>query len=230
MQALLARVPGPDKINNFRMGDSQPGRLLNTAGYSFLAGSNQDLDNVTGKLDYNLSIKHALAATFVWNRDLADRPDELDASDGSTGGYYPTPPVTNHVHPKLLALSWRWSPVATFTNELRGGLNFAPLSFDTSEQIPPYIIAGPNNNGGTIYTSPIGGFLPQGREFAISMPILFEKSGAEGTYRRFKFEILRIIQRNDLPGFSLSVRSESEGEPLVHMVKREYAGASLPLL
>jgi hypothetical protein len=60
--------------------------------------------------------------------------------------------------------------------------------------------------------------------FAISMPTLFEKSGAEGTYRRFKFETLRIIQRNDLPGFSLSVRSESEGEPLVHMVKREYAG------
>lgn len=67
-----------------------------------------------------------------------------------------------------------------------------------------------------------GGNGPDG--FAISMPILFEKSGAEGTYRRFKFEILRIIQRNDLPGFSLSVRSETEGEPLVHMVKREYAG------
>ena len=61
--------------------------------------------------------------------------------------------------------------------------------------------------------------------FAISMPILFDKSGAEGTYRRFKFEILRIIVRNDLPGFSLSVRSPGEGEPLVHMVKREYAGA-----
>jgi plasmid replication initiation protein len=60
--------------------------------------------------------------------------------------------------------------------------------------------------------------------FAISMPVLFEKSGAEGTYRRFKFEILRIIQRNDLPGFSLSVRHESAGEPLVHMVKREYGG------
>jgi hypothetical protein len=60
--------------------------------------------------------------------------------------------------------------------------------------------------------------------FAISMPTLFEKSGAEGTYRRFKFEILRIIKCNTLPGFSLSVRSETEGEPLVHMVKREYAG------
>jgi hypothetical protein len=67
-----------------------------------------------------------------------------------------------------------------------------------------------------------GGNGPDG--FAISMPVLFDKSGAEGTYRRFKFEILRIIQRNDLPGISLSVRSEKDGEPLVHMVKREYAG------
>jgi plasmid replication initiation protein len=60
--------------------------------------------------------------------------------------------------------------------------------------------------------------------FGITMPVLFDKSGAEGTYRRFKFEILRIIQRNDLPGFSLAVPSESEGEPLVHMVRREHVG------
>src|ERR1700678_1275587 len=60
--------------------------------------------------------------------------------------------------------------------------------------------------------------------FGISMPVLFDKSGAEGTYSRFKLEILRIIQRNDLPGFSLAVPSESDGEPLVHMVKREFVG------
>jgi plasmid replication initiation protein len=60
--------------------------------------------------------------------------------------------------------------------------------------------------------------------FGISMPTLFEKSGAEGTYRRFKFEILRIIERNDLPGFSLSVPSLSDGEPLVHMLRREHTG------
>jgi plasmid replication initiation protein len=64
--------------------------------------------------------------------------------------------------------------------------------------------------------------------FAISMPTLFEKSGAEGTYRRFKFEVLRIVQRNDLPGFSLSARPGSEGEPVVHMVRREYAGEGEP--
>lgn len=64
--------------------------------------------------------------------------------------------------------------------------------------------------------------------FAISMPTLFEKSGAEGTYRRFKFEVLRVVTRNDLPGFSLSVRPGSEGEPVVHMLKREYAGEGEP--
>jgi plasmid replication initiation protein len=67
-----------------------------------------------------------------------------------------------------------------------------------------------------------GGNGPNG--FAISMPVLFDKSGAEGTYRRFKFEILRIIARNDLPGFSLAVQTGAEGEPLVHMVKREHIG------
>ena len=60
--------------------------------------------------------------------------------------------------------------------------------------------------------------------FAISMPVLFEKSGTEGTYRRFKFEILRIVRRNDLPAFSLFPREGSAGEPIVHMLKREYAG------
>jgi plasmid replication initiation protein len=67
-----------------------------------------------------------------------------------------------------------------------------------------------------------GGNGPNG--FAISMPVLFDKSGAEGAYRRFKFEILRIIARNDLPGFSLAVQTGAEGEPLVHMVKREHIG------
>ena len=55
--------------------------------------------------------------------------------------------------------------------------------------------------------------------FAISMPTLFEKSGAEGTYRRFKFEMQRIVACNDLPGFLLTA-SQGEGEPILHMVRR----------
>jgi len=53
--------------------------------------------------------------------------------------------------------------------------------------------------------------------FAISMPVLFEKSGAEGEYRRFKFELLKLAEKNDLPGYDLSVETTRENEPCLRM-------------
>jgi plasmid replication initiation protein len=54
--------------------------------------------------------------------------------------------------------------------------------------------------------------------FAISMPTLFEKSGAEGEYRRFKFEILKLADKNSLPGYDLEIERGREGaEPLIRM-------------
>lgn len=57
--------------------------------------------------------------------------------------------------------------------------------------------------------------------FAISMPTLFEKSGAEGQYRRFKFEIIKIAERNELPGYALEIEQpESKREPSLRMRRR----------
>lgn len=57
--------------------------------------------------------------------------------------------------------------------------------------------------------------------FAISMPTLFEKSGAEGQYRRFKFEIIKIAERNELPGFTLSIEHPGvKREPFLRMRRR----------
>ena len=53
--------------------------------------------------------------------------------------------------------------------------------------------------------------------FAISMPVLFEKSGAEGEYRRFKFEILKLAEKDALPGYGLSVETGKGDEPLLRM-------------
>lgn len=53
--------------------------------------------------------------------------------------------------------------------------------------------------------------------FAISLPVLFEKSGAEGEYRRFKFEILKLAEKNELPGYGLSVETARDGEPMLRM-------------
>ena len=67
--------------------------------------------------------------------------------------------------------------------------------------------------------------------FAISMPVLFEKSGAEGQYRRFKFELLKLAEKNALPGYDLSVEQPKEGEPLLRMVRVDGKGGAgrLPL-
>lgn len=64
--------------------------------------------------------------------------------------------------------------------------------------------------------------------FAISMPTLFEKSGAEGQYRRFKFEIAKIAERNALPGYALSLeQAEGKREPSLRM-RRRTEGEGVP--
>ena len=55
--------------------------------------------------------------------------------------------------------------------------------------------------------------------FAIGFPTLFEKSGAEGPYRRFKFELLAIARHDQLPGFTLSIE-DGKTEPSLRMRRR----------
>jgi plasmid replication initiation protein len=60
--------------------------------------------------------------------------------------------------------------------------------------------------------------------FSIPLPTLFLKSGAEGTYRRFKFEITRIARENVLPGFGLALEV-GKGEPTLCMTRILSTGA-----
>lgn len=57
--------------------------------------------------------------------------------------------------------------------------------------------------------------------FAIPLPTLFEKSGAEGTYRRFKFEMQAIAKVNDLPDFDLAIEEVRGHEPSLRMCRRD---------
>lgn len=60
--------------------------------------------------------------------------------------------------------------------------------------------------------------------FAISLPTLFTKSGAEGTYRRFKFEMQTIARKNTLPEFMLVLETVGRDEPTLRMISREAIG------
>jgi plasmid replication initiation protein len=64
-----------------------------------------------------------------------------------------------------------------------------------------------------------GGAGPNG--ISMKFTTLFEKSGAEGQYRRFKFELLKIIRRNALPGYDLILETRiGDTEPWLSMVKK----------
>ncbi|MCL4402094.1 MAG: TonB-dependent receptor [Acidobacteria bacterium] len=143
---LLSRVPGPENINNDDTGDG-----LNTGGYRFLQRANRTRDNFLGKIDYNLSTRHVFTGTYMWNRDNLDRPD-IDNS------YSIVPMVSNTNHSNLLSLTWRWTPTATLTNELRGGFNLAPGEFPTSEKFGSYILDE------MVFTNPVSTFRLQGRD------------------------------------------------------------------
>jgi len=61
------------------------------------------------------------------------------------------------------------------------------------------------------------------------VPILYEKSGAEGTYRRFKFEIAKIVRENPLPGFFLTIENGEVDEPVLRMTRRDMVDAEQPI-
>lgn len=146
---LLQQVPGPENINNFTTGDSTPGLLRNTAGYRFNQRNNEDRDNVTTKVDYNLSTAHTVGASYIWNRQNTDRPD-------FDNGFSVIPRVTNPNHNNFISTSWRWTPSAGFTNEVRAGANLTAGDFLNSQPSPFFFT-------GTSYTDPLSEFQPQGR-------------------------------------------------------------------
>jgi len=153
MQPILAQVPSGDKINNSDVGDGR-----NTGGYRFNQRNNELLDNVTGKMDYSISTRHALSGSYSHNRDNSDRPDY-------STNYGLVPAVTDLNHADLLAISWRWTPGATLTNEVRGGFNLTYGYLLNSQGNLPNIIVPPTPSGADnpLFTNPVNEYQPQGR-------------------------------------------------------------------
>jgi hypothetical protein len=211
IQNLLNQVPLPDKINNYLVGDSTPGDLRNTAGYRFNQRDNETRDNVTGKIDYNISTSQAVSGSYLWNRDNSDRPDlEND--------YSLIPKVSNPTHANFLALSWRWTPTAHITNEFRAGFNLTYGYFLTSQDFGPYILTGMD------FSDPVNEFLPQGRTtntFVLSDDAAYQH-GAH--YFQFGFHGQKVFVRSYddsgvIPTYSLYMGS---GQPA--LTTRELPG------
>jgi hypothetical protein len=145
MQAEIAEIPPPSAINNNLVGDG-----LNTGGYLFNMRDNGTRDNLTGKLDYNISTRNSLALSYLWNRYNLDRPDlEND--------YSTIPKATNPTHTNFLAFSWRTTPTSRITNEVRAGFNLSYGYFFNNQNFNGAIVTGMD------FSDPVNEFQPQGR-------------------------------------------------------------------
>jgi hypothetical protein len=200
MQALLGRTPGPDKINNFNVGDSSSSLMRNTAGYAFNQRNNRIRNNVTGKIDWMMSTRSSITGTYIWNSDLLDRPDV------NTTGYHLVPPSSNDNTTNLLSAVWRFNPQPTVTNEVRFGFNLAPGLFLTNEEFGSAII------GNTAFSNPVATFRAQGR-YTDTYNFADNASYSRGSHNfQFGFQLQRAVTKpyNDAgitPAYNVGISS-----------------------
>ena len=203
IQQIINQIPGPEKINNFRTGDSSNSLLRNTAGYSFLIRDNRTRDNVSARLDYVLSTKHNFTGSYVWNRDIVDRPD-------TSNDYSAIPKVINYDHTRLLSIAWRWNPTPRVTNELRGGFNLAPGTFETTQSFPAYLLDIP------VFDNPVNSFRRQGRDtntYNLNDGATYVR-GSHTIQFGFQMQQVRVAPFNDggtLPEYALAVGTGHNG-------------------
>ncbi len=142
---IIDALPGAERLNRTDIGDG-----LNTAGVGFNIRNNRTRDNILGKVDYYLNQKNHIMGTYTWNRDIVDRPDQMN-------NFATVPVVTNDSRSDLMSLTHRWNPNATFTNELRGGFNLTTAPFNTSQTFDNAIFTP------TLVNNPVNTFRAQGR-------------------------------------------------------------------
>jgi hypothetical protein len=205
MASILSQVPGQSQINNFRCGDSTVALLRNTGCYSFQARNNTVRDNVTGKLDYLLSAKNTFSTTFAWNRSVSDSNDSSIAND-----YSIVPKVTTESPVTLFAASWRWNPIPSLTNELRGGLNRTLPAFPTSQQFGAAVV---NFN---YVNNPLNTFRAQGRStntYNLSDTASYQR-GTHNFQFGFQMQQVRTAPYNDAgitPVYNVGIGTGNQG-------------------
>lgn len=193
MAGILNSIPLP---NNNNVGDG-----LNTAGYEVNEPSNENRTTVSGKLDYYLSSRSVFSGSYNFNTDNLLRPNTLL---GYFGG---TVPIQNNNNVKQLSASWRWTPTARLTNELRGGFNLTALPFNLSGSQPAYYLSDSLIN----LPGPIPGDFPQGRNskvFSVQDNAMYVR-GKHTFYFGYQSYILHeyIFQPagNVVPDYSLGI-------------------------
>ena len=98
----------------------------NTFSYAHLAPSQRDEYAPTGRLDYNLTDRHRVSATYYWQR-IISRPDFLNSSEPAFPGFPNTGDQTSFR--MTGSLSFRSTLSSALVNEFKFGFQSSPVDF-----------------------------------------------------------------------------------------------------
>ncbi|MBS0537048.1 MAG: TonB-dependent receptor, partial [Proteobacteria bacterium] len=151
IQSFIGLTPLP---NNFNIGDG-----LNTAGFSFLAPQQERQVDFTVRIDHQFNAKNSIFGRWSHGH-------QNTLGDIVNGGSPPFPNAPNVVdtqrQPRNLAISWRYTPNSTITNEAIVGMNRFIFNFVNPDpnfaSNPPFVLNG-DVNSGLALTSPLQNYV-----------------------------------------------------------------------
>ena len=188
IQSLLGGVPST--INDFQVGDSSPGQLLNTGGFFFNKGSPEDREQWGFRLDYNLNDSHSFEGVFRDNEFDNARPD-IDGSPGEISA------VSTVSGPQFFSTAWNWTISPSVLNQVRFGANLSPVVFETIEDRTRGFKLTVNS-----FTNPESNFERQGRDTE-TWNIQDNVSWQHGPHSfRFGFQG-QVVRINSFAGFDI---------------------------
>jgi hypothetical protein len=171
-----------------------------------LRSSPQDRDAWTSRVDLNFDDRNALSAVYKRNNSISGRTD-LPA------GFATEPYVTSGGPTNFFTAAYTWSPTNNFSNEFRGGFNYAEVPFRGTNNPTDFFLALGTN------TNPLG---------------FYETNGRNTQYRNFQdnavyttgnhsfrfgaaletFRIQLFDSRSTLPNYAISTTANPNTPPL----------------
>ncbi len=135
IQKFLGLTPAP---NYYGIGDG-----LNFAAYKFQAPEAERQVDFTVRIDHQFNAKNSIYGRWA-------NGHQNTIADSGNGGLQPfptAPPIVNTLRqPRNLALSWRYTPSATVTNEVIAGMNRFIFNFINPDPNyltnPPFVLNG----------------------------------------------------------------------------------------
>lgn len=205
---FLANIP--------RGNSTVTGDQLNTTGYQFTQRETDNVNRYKMRFDFDINDKNTFNVVYLFSKQ-----DNLIADFGDLNGFDETPTAGATNKDNFIVGAYRWTPLATFSNEVRVGYTTSFPSFVRNQgQTPTNFFTNGLTSGANAgnlplnITNPETTFLPQGRN---TKTYTFQDNASYTTGNHsmrlgVQYNVFRALRLNDggvLPSYTLGVNTNT---------------------